>query len=263
MIHPPRPGQERATYVYDTVLGFGIKMASNAAQRFADFLVSIFKRTILPIMNGIAQRHCDTNGAFRHWWQSRQALGDWQAVLCTMFMYTDDPCILSVGPDMTHEVLKVWNWMSSEGSTMMAIPEKRCFGLSAKWIGLRFFTALGVCAVPAQKVLRACSQISEACSSALNKDQYRSLIGFLEHVHVRAALYLRGDKMYGLYGPLSLDLEPSQLVQCTPLMHNQLTRMTNRLVLQAGSSVNQLPAFLSGKPLQKVSKSIAARRFSL
>ena len=96
--------------------------------------------------------------------------------------------------------------MAKAGNTMMAIPEKRSFGLSAKWIEVKFFTALGVSVVTAQIVLRACSQMSEACCSSLNRDQYRSLIGVLEHV--RSVLFLRGDTMYGLYSPLSEDLEP-------------------------------------------------------
>lgn len=70
--------------------------------------------------------------------------------------------------------------MSKTGSTMMAIPENCCFGLSAKWIGIKFFTALGYSAVTAQKVLRACSSMADTMDNNLTRDQYRSLIGFLE-----------------------------------------------------------------------------------
>ena len=31
-MHPPRTGQEQASFAYDTALGFGIKMASNVAK---------------------------------------------------------------------------------------------------------------------------------------------------------------------------------------------------------------------------------------
>ena len=99
----------------------------------------------------------------------------------------------------------------------MAIPEKRTFGLACKWIGIKFFVALGVCAVPGQKVLRACSAMEAACNGALNRDEYRSLIGFLEHV--RGVLFLRGDKMYGLHDALDLDLEPSDRAERNFLMH--------------------------------------------
>ena len=97
-------------------------------------------------------------------------------------------------------------------------------------------------------------------ASSLNTDQYRSLIGFLEHV--RSVLFLRGDKMYGLYHPLSMGLEPIDKVACTDLMWKQLERMKHRLMVQAGVSVVNLQAFLSGAPLLKVQHSVAARRFA-
>ena len=188
-------------------------------------------------------------------------LGDFQAALVTMLMYCDDPIILCVGPDMTHEALKVWTWMASESNTMMAIPEKRSLGMSAKWIGIKFFVSLGISAVTEQKVLRAFSSIDLAYSGALNIDQYRSLVGFLQHL--RTVLFLRGDKMYGLYGPLNWSLEPIQHVDCSDLMQLQLNRFKHRLAVQAGSSVENVQTFLSGQPLPKVQHSIAARRWAI
>ena len=260
-MHPPRAGQEWATFAYDTVLGFGIKMASNVAQRFADFLVHIFRRALLPAMGKIIDKYCSSNSEFQRWVDERSMLGAWQHAICWMFMYCDDPCVLSLGPDMAYKALKVWNWMSKTSRTMMAIPEKRSFGLSSKWIGIKFFTALGVGALPAQKVVRSCSQMADAMNDSLNRDQYRSLIGFLEHV--RAVLFMRGDKMYGLYDPLGWDLEPIEMVPCNDLMHSQLHRMSSRILTQAGSSVADLPAFLSGAPLPKLRRQLPARRFAM
>ena len=36
-----------------------------------------------------------------------------------MLMYCDDPIILCVGPDMTHEALKVWTWMAAEDISLL------------------------------------------------------------------------------------------------------------------------------------------------
>jgi site-specific DNA-cytosine methylase len=269
-MHPPRPGQEQAGFAYDTVLGFGIKMASNVAQRFADFLVSIFRRALKPEMDRLIARYRREYPDFDAWVKARQgvsgsgdmAAGDWlQEAICHMFMYCDDPCILCVGEDMAYGALKVWNWMAKEGRTLMAIPEKRSFGLSSKWIGIKFFSALGVGALPAQKALRACSQMHDATCQSLNRDQYRSLLGFLEHV--RAVLFLRADKMYGLYDVLNQELEPMDLIPCNDLMQKQFHRMSQRVIVQAGSSVADLPAFVSGAPLPKVQKQVAARRWAL
>ena len=203
-VHPPRKGQQSVAYGYDKVLGFGIKMASNVAQRFADFLVYIFRKTIAPAVDAATKKLAAGNEAFAEWWDQRLSMGACQAALVVMLMYCDDPIILCIGEDLTHEALKAWTWMAAHGSTMMAIPEKRSIGLSAKWIGIRFFTSLGLAVIIAQKVLRAFTSIDEACAGSLNVGQYRSLIGFLEHL--RALLFLRGDKMYGLYDSLSYGL---------------------------------------------------------
>jgi hypothetical protein len=76
-------------------------------------------------------------------------------------------------------------------------------------------------------------------------------------------LFLRGDKMYGLYEPLKLDLEPIETVPCNELMHLQFQRMQHRLVVQAGTSVEDLPAFVSGQQMPKLSKEIPARRIAI
>ena len=214
--HPPRSGQEQVTFAYDTVLGFGIKMASNIAQKFADFLVHVMRQQLQPVMESLTGKLCGANSQFAQWWSHRCSLGEGQAVLAAMLMYCDDSCIMCVGADMTYEALKAWHWLSSSSSTMMAIREKRTLGISAKWIGIRFFSALGIAIIPSQKVLRACGLMEAAMGSSLNSDQYRNLIGFLEHV--RSVLFLKGDKMYGLYDPLSQGLEPIETVNCSSLM---------------------------------------------
>ena len=53
------------------------------------------------------------------------------------------------------------------------------------------------------------------------------------------------------------------MVTCNELMAGQFSRMKHRLMVQAGSSVEQLPAFLSGAPLEKISHSVAARRIAI
>ena len=36
-VHPPRAGEDRVTFAYGSVLGFGIEMTSNVAQRLLAF----------------------------------------------------------------------------------------------------------------------------------------------------------------------------------------------------------------------------------
>jgi hypothetical protein len=224
-----------AQFGFDTILGFGIKMGSNIAQRFADFLVTIFKGKMLLIMTRAAEEIASRSDTFASWWNRRKALGEWQAFPVTMFMYTDDPCILCLGPDMAYEALKVWNWMASESRTMMAIMEKRSLGMSAKWIGVKFFVQFGVSVLTAQKVIRALAGIKEACCGSLYFDQYRSLVDFLEHA--RDVLFLRGDKMYGIYHPFKTAENASSSITLGKLQKDKLTWWRCRLLEQCGSSI--------------------------
>lgn len=100
-------------------------MASNVAQRFVDLLVHIFRSAISRAMSQLICRYSSENETFRTWIEHRRQIGtgrgceghpslpdaniSLQAVLCTMLMYCDDPYIMAVGPDMTHQVLKVWS----------------------------------------------------------------------------------------------------------------------------------------------------------
>ena len=51
--------------------------------------------------------------------------------------------------------------------------------------------------------------------------------------------------MYGLYDALNWDLEPLCKVNCNFLMVSQINRLKTRLVVQAGLSVAEVPAFVS------------------
>ena len=68
--------------------------------------------------------------------------------------------------------------------------------------------------------------------------------------------------MYGLYEPLSRDMEPIELVVCDDMMLKQLARFKAHLMVQSGSPVSQLTDFLSDKPLPKVNYSLAARKYA-
>ena len=135
-MHPPRPGQEQAGFAYDTVLGFGIEMASNVAQRFADFLVHIFRQTLKPEMDKLIDGYREQSPDFDRWVMSRQEVAEasdnrasWlQSAIFHMFMYCDDPCVLCMGPDMAYAALKVWNWMAKRVALSWPSPRR---GLSA------------------------------------------------------------------------------------------------------------------------------------
>ena len=271
------------------MLGFGIKMASNVAQRLADLIVFAFNRKMDAVDGDAVGRLRSANQGFEEWYQHRLAIGaaktqaqqdlesdlaqamvtgDVQARegagkalagfhllrrhqrptdqcrLYTMLMYTDDPAVVIVGADRVVRALKVWHWFTNGGNFMMAIAEKRSLGTSAYWTGVKYLTSLGLCIVTAPKVLRAVSGIDRACSQSMPFDEYRRLVGFLEHV--RDVLFLRGNKMYGLYRPHQHRAGPADLVVITSLMAAQLQAWKNRLLLEPGAALTNIEAFLSG-----------------
>ena len=69
--------------------------------------------------------------------------------------------------------------------------------------------------------------------------------------------------MYGLYAPLNWGLYPIERVECSNLMVLQLNRFKHRLTVQAGSSVANVSAFVSGKPMPKVDHAITSRRWAI
>jgi hypothetical protein len=200
-------------------------------------------------MAAIACKLCQHSEEFAGWWKHRKTLGNEQAFLTAFFMYTDDPVILCLGPDMAYEALKCWSWVCRSSGAMMAIPEKRTLGTSALWIGIQFFAALGLAVVPAQKVLRAVLSINEAISAPITVGDYRSLLGFLQHV--RDILFLRGDKMYGLYRPFKDAVSSSSWLTLGELQIGKLRWLRDRIVHQPGSSVAGAPAFTVRLPMQK------------
>ena len=74
-------------------------------------------------------------------------------------VHTDDPVWITIGPDRMAKSLKLWHWLTSGAGFMMAIPEKRSIVTSGRWFGIHFLAQLGISAVPAQKILRACMSI--------------------------------------------------------------------------------------------------------
>ena len=142
-------------------------------------------------------------------------------------VYSDDPVFLVVGVERTLRALRAWRRLTTSAGLIMAIPEKRCLGSWAKWLGVIIVAALGIVIVPKDKILRAMRTITIALGNRLEFSSYRSLCGLLEHFR---AVNLSGrNVMHGLYQPHGPDGAsrdgPDGIVRCTPLMTKQLQRM--------------------------------------
>ena len=296
VMHPPRKGQLSAQFAIDKVLGFGIRMASNVAQRFANLIRHVFCREMDRLEEDSIQQLRSASTEFDQWcihrlqverrgiqtklqfaqnrlvaanesndklsihWaeqalqKASAAVGSEKVRLFFFLVYTDDPVWITVGPDRMARSLKLWHWLTAGANFMMAIPEKRSLGTAGRWLGINFLAQLGISAVPAQKILRACMSIDAARSQSMSFSDYRRLVGFLEHI--RDVLFLRGNTMYGLYAPHSNQLEPADPVAAphmstrqVELIYKQMAAWKDRLLQGAGCSISHIDAFLSGGPI--------------
>ena len=182
------------------------------------------------------------------------AVGTEQVRLFFFLVYTDDPIWITVGPHHMAKSLKLWHWLTSGAQFMIAIPEKRSLGTSGRWLCINFLAQLGISAVHAQKILRACTSIHLVRSQSMSFSDYRRLVGFLEHI--RDVLFLRGNTMYGLYAPHSSQLEPGDSVASphlstrqVQLIYQQMIAWKYLLLQGAGCSISHIDAFLSGGPV--------------
>lgn len=168
---------------------------------------------------------------FDQWWVRRSKHGLEQCHLYSAQCYTDDPH----GEEVLFLGLKVWRWFTKGMNTMMAIAAKRDIGTSAVWLGIMWLVNQGIAAVTAHKVIRAVQEINLCLNGDSLFDDYRRLVGFLEHL--RQALFLLANKIYGLYSPHRTLLSSWDVVWLNSLMRQQLLSWKGRVLQQPAASV--------------------------
>ena len=229
---------ESFSFVAEHTLGFGITMASNIAQRFANGLIDIFLRAFDEADAPFLDADADTP-ARRAWLAKRRALslrtGRNEARLVSALMYTDDPSFTVVGTERTVRMLRVWRWVTWHANLTMAIAAKHTIGAKSSWLGLSHISALGITVVPTAKLLRTLRALDDLTSNVeVPVREYESLLGMLEHLLVWA----NGQRsaMFGLYGPLKRArvLGPSTPVRLTDMARRSLLDWAERLRGRSG-----------------------------
>ena len=230
-------------------LGFGVHGASNIAQRFSEALLFMFRQDMdqadaehVPALwrsRRAGVQASSGEGCFDSTVGGRTTRVCPQERLYSIYMYLDDPICVVVGVERALRALRVWRRLTERVGLIMAIPEKRTLGTWCKWLGVLVIAALGIVAVPKDKLLRASRAIEDALTDGVEFHIYRSLCGLLEHLR---AVNLRGrNVMHGLYrphGPESASrFGPGGLVTCDVLMTKQLQRWRSLLAESAGVNV--------------------------
>ena len=172
--------------------------------------------------------------------QKGKALSDCtQTRLAMLVMFTDDPCAAVVGVRRALRLLEAWRRVTRGANVEMAGAEKRQLGGDVEWIGIYLLAAIGLVAIPKNKLLRARDAIQRTLDGVITFGEYRALVGLLEHL--RFVARLEADATNVLYQPHRKEGEshdgPSTMVRATGLMIGALRRWVDVIMTCAGAPV--------------------------
>ena len=217
------PFSSPITVVSEKVLGFGVSLSPNVAQRFAEAIVATFRsrfdeeeemlfaQLLDPVSHQCAPYNVldalTTSGDgwtdVCRWIHERRRLtaltGRNQLRRYAVHIYTDDPVFTVVGSDVLLRAMRCWHSTTVDFGLRMAIARKRQVGNRLQWLGFNFYLTSGLITVAPDKVSRARAMVEQILDGGVVCfDQYRRLLGLLEHLLV----FVGGDRtfMYGLYG---------------------------------------------------------------
>jgi hypothetical protein len=221
-----------AVFATEYIMTFGLRPASNIAQRFADSILHLFRiRMDAEDAPHLALLRKEYPG-FDAWCKRRRG----QIRLYAAFIYTDDPLFLAISPERMARVLKVWTTLCVDLGLMMAIPEKRQCGTHVLWLGAGISATLGLAWVPLPKLRTALSRLSQVLNGTITIGDYHSLLGLLEHLVFLNSM--RRSIMYGLWEPFrrGVALEPNRLLIVTAVIRRRCTEWIELLTSRAAVS---------------------------
>ena len=182
----PRPAHERLFFVSERRLGFGARPSSNIAQRFSEALLHFLREDMDAAEADVP---LDVRPSAASWRAARASIHRLEPAerraqfrLYIVHMYTDDPIFAVVGVQRAVRLLRIWMSLVADVGLIMAIEEKRHLGTWAPWLGVILLAGLGFVLIPKAKLLRTVQRIDELLTSGLPFQDYRSLIGLIEHL---------------------------------------------------------------------------------
>ena len=169
------------SFVLDQRLGFGASASSNIGQRLSHSLNSVFRRVFDAHEAKVLAAVTDPKQvAFL---DDRRALDLNQCRLYDICTFTDDPFLVCVGAERLARAVALWNRLLKAIGIAVAIPVKRQFGATVRWLGLDFFLSLGVVVVPENKRLRALTSLmAMAAGSSMTFTAYQTATSFLQYL---------------------------------------------------------------------------------
>ena len=222
-----------AIFCSEYIMTFGLRPASNIAQRFADAILAIWRDRMAKEEKSALQELADGCTRFAELLKNCPSLA-----LAVGFIYTDDPIFIVLGHQRMARALRIWTTTCADIGLLMAIPAKRQCGTWVEWLGAGICSSMGFAWVPIGKRLTALSKLYTVLDGTITVDTYHSLLGLLEHL-----VYLQGMRrslMYGLWAPFKqgIALEPNRLLQSTPTIRKQCKAWIR--LLDANSAVSAM-----------------------
>ena len=226
-------------FISERRMGFGIHPNSNIAQELSEAVDHIFRRRMDAVEDPI--NLADSQPAMQDWLEERrkleQRVGGHQRRLYSSLTYCDDNIVGVVGQEQAVRAIRLRRQIEHEAGLIMAIPKKRMLGTWGLWLGILIFSSLGCVIVPRAKLIRASDILRRVLDTQTSFDEYRSVIGLLEHI--RHALFMPKRIMHGLYAPHGPHgegrLGPCTTVRPNLFMAKQLLHWLSILSSMAGA----------------------------
>lgn len=242
----------RPVFISEHRLGFGSFASSNLAQRFSNALVGwTYDKFDQLEERAYASSH---STEWTQWRTRRARLQSLcikqrpkqpgvatpdcnQTRLASIHMYTDDPVMVVVGVDRALRLLQSWHEVTDGVHLVMAGPEKRQMGPGVEWIGVSILAAIGIVVVPRHKLIRARDALLATLECRMTFEDYRALVGLLEHL--RFVAQLGPDATNALYRPHGKTGEgrngPAAVIHPDDLMRDKLNNWISIIMTCAGA----------------------------
>lgn len=247
-------------FATEYIMTFGLRPASNIAQRFADAILAIWKKRFAEREAPFVAQLLDK---FPGLAACKAAVA---SSLAAAFIYTDDPIFLALSAPTMARALLVWTETCADLGLLMAIPAKRQCGTWVEWLGAGICATMGFAWVPTAKRLTALNKLYAVLLGTITIDAYHSLLGLLEHL-----VYLQGMRrslMYGMWEPFKrgVSLEPNRILNPTPMILKQARAWVKKLNANSAVSalcmVQRLPAALRATVFTLTSDACVESRYA-
>ena len=216
-------------------MAFGASPNSKIAQRFSNVLAAEFtkrfnkfvRENMESLSPGLRRVIAKRDSSLNHATQ-------WQASPMRCKIFTDDAKFAVIGSFLTAHALRIWTELTVSFNMLMAIPAKRAFSQSVKWLGLMWHAPLAIVTLPKTRRMDLLSLLHQFISrefldEARNTfDEYRSMVG---KPCVQACVIREGCC---LFAKMAETLKTARLHVILSYSYHNVSALSHRAILRTG-----------------------------